>query len=698
MADISKELKAWKEAVYGEEVRQAQVDLSNKLNTEVEAGTAIAKKCEAAEVERVNSEKNRVTTENTRAQNESARITAETGRVNIEKNRVSAEQNRVTVEQNRVTAESDRVNAEKGRVIAETARTSAETGRVNVEKSRVSEFTTLKTASETATAKANKAADDANGAKTNTELATDAANKVITKGEGLISRMEATDLGGVQVGGRNLAQGTLNGYGEEFTKFNGIENECLPPLPVYIKVLTDGLRVGDIVTVRMMYKYKSVVPVAGKIATCCVQAKGNVTEWNIGRIPASSTLTLNGSGEHEFCFNFKINADHLKNSHWLLDIRHNWIQSGAVAFKELKVERGTIATDWTPAPEDKLDTIGGIVTGPLQLQQGYTVHKALGTQGAGDYVKIAQIKILEVYANTSFVISLVQRGWIESTLEIRFANANSLDPTIEHFRYRSGGVGAHLHKSAPSTWDLYIRKSESYDSISVTNVKIPENLHGKINLTWTDIHASTLPSGTVQASAALDASQLPENVTPADAYVVAVEGSSVRSKITLANLFNFIKEKLGSAATHNVVNNATTTVAGFVPDARVVTDLGNKISDTGWINIMGTSMASSQLVAPTAGNVIRYRKKNGIVYLQGTVGVKNLDTSSYSLEICTMPVGYRSAGMFYVSNVSTGNTLARWIIRSTGIIALEWIHKLVDGTNVTGAISWVSIDVSYPAD
>ena len=39
MADISKEIEAWRSAVYGRDVRQAQIDLSNKLNKEVEEGT-----------------------------------------------------------------------------------------------------------------------------------------------------------------------------------------------------------------------------------------------------------------------------------------------------------------------------------------------------------------------------------------------------------------------------------------------------------------------------------------------------------------------------------------------------------------------------------------------------------------------------------------------------------------------------------
>ena len=59
MADISKELKAWKEAVYGEEVRDAQIDLSNKLNNEVEAATETVKNYGAAEAARVEAEKKR---------------------------------------------------------------------------------------------------------------------------------------------------------------------------------------------------------------------------------------------------------------------------------------------------------------------------------------------------------------------------------------------------------------------------------------------------------------------------------------------------------------------------------------------------------------------------------------------------------------------------------------------------------------
>ena len=76
MADISKEIKAWEGAVYGEDVRTAQVDLSNKLNKEVEAATKKVNDYDAAETGRVNAEKARVTAETKRQTDTNSAIQA----------------------------------------------------------------------------------------------------------------------------------------------------------------------------------------------------------------------------------------------------------------------------------------------------------------------------------------------------------------------------------------------------------------------------------------------------------------------------------------------------------------------------------------------------------------------------------------------------------------------------------------------
>lgn len=153
---------------------------------------------------------------------------------------------------------------------------------------------------------------------------------------------------GIVVGGRNLAQRTSSSFTNAFTSFTGGENVC----PSLAKVLTDGLSVGDIITIKLIYKYTDVVATSGQTAICYVQGAGDVTGWRAGKFELSPRKALSGSGEHEFLYSFTITSDHLKNSFWDTNIRHDYVKSGSVQWKMFKVERGNKATDWTPAPED----------------------------------------------------------------------------------------------------------------------------------------------------------------------------------------------------------------------------------------------------------------------------------------------------------------------------------------------------------
>lgn len=153
---------------------------------------------------------------------------------------------------------------------------------------------------------------------------------------------------GIVVGGRNLAQRTSSSFTNAFKSFTGGQNIC----PSLAKVLTDGLSVGDIITIKLIYKYTNVVATSGHTAICYIQGAGDVTDWSAGKFELSPRKTLSGSGEHEFLYSFTITADHLKNSFWDTNIRHDYVQSGSVQWKMYKVERGNKATDWTPAPED----------------------------------------------------------------------------------------------------------------------------------------------------------------------------------------------------------------------------------------------------------------------------------------------------------------------------------------------------------
>lgn len=63
-----------------------------------------------------------------------------------------------------------------------------------------------------------------------------------------------TDFNSLYIGGRNLALTTSNAYSSGYSNFSGIQNTCV----FTANVLTDGLNVGDTITVRILYKYTTI--------------------------------------------------------------------------------------------------------------------------------------------------------------------------------------------------------------------------------------------------------------------------------------------------------------------------------------------------------------------------------------------------------------------------------------------------------
>ena len=206
MADISPEINAFQNAVYGEEVRGSMISLAEKLNDEVEDATetvatfeagfdaaveaaasataaasdaasdatgaatsassaatsanaaaanatskanaaqALSDGISAAETARASAETARRSAEISRANAEAARVTAETARAGSESNRQSAELTRQESETARNSAEISRVSAEATRSANETSRQSAETSRASAESGRVTEFAAMQRA------------------------------------------------------------------------------------------------------------------------------------------------------------------------------------------------------------------------------------------------------------------------------------------------------------------------------------------------------------------------------------------------------------------------------------------------------------------------------------------------------------------------------------------------------------------------
>ena len=145
----------------------------------------------------------------------------------------------------------------------------------------------------------------------------------------------------------------------------------------------------------------------------------------------------------------------------------------------------SVAEDWT------LNTKGW-----SRMQHGYYVHSGEGTTGVSGYVKIAEITVKDAYINSPVRFLVAQRGVRQNVVSLMFNGENNLDPTIYFFNYEGTEFTAYVGKITTSTWGIYIKKREAYDSISITELNVPRGLRDRISITWCNdlVVESELPS------------------------------------------------------------------------------------------------------------------------------------------------------------------------------------------------------------
>lgn len=134
----------------------------------------------------------------------------------------------------------------------------------------------------------------------------------------------------------------------------------------------------------------------------------------------------------------------------------------------------------------------------VSLKQGSFVHRALGLYTSEGYVKIAQIKVITSYPNSPIQLKVVKRGASPQLFTIRFDNASTNDPTVVSFTHTPNEFVGYLVKSATSTWDLYFYTT-SYEDITIVEATISGHAHDVLDVTWTDVGATSLPSGYISS-------------------------------------------------------------------------------------------------------------------------------------------------------------------------------------------------------
>ena len=167
--------------------------------------------------------------------------------------------------------------------------------------------------------------------------------------DGFIQKVQQTTTPMFDGGGINLVQGTSNRWSDSWWNgFNGGTNQTKEVGKFYLS----SLNVGDWVTVVVNYQYQNI---SGNNPSIILQADGDKTGFDYEIFPGRSWQKLQTSSNLNFGafkWSFQINENALKNTYLNLNFRVDNAKGGWLQWCNLKIEKGKIATPWSPAPND----------------------------------------------------------------------------------------------------------------------------------------------------------------------------------------------------------------------------------------------------------------------------------------------------------------------------------------------------------
>ena len=129
------------------------------------------------------------------------------------------------------------------------------------------------------------------------------------------------------------------------------------------------------------------------------------------------------------------------------------------------------------------------------------MNASSGTGGQTGYVKVATFTVKSQYTNMPTVVRYRNRHTMPVELIFRFKNQSRVDPELEFILQvvELTGYGykeAYLYKSATSTWDLIIAKSEAWDSVQILDCQQADG----VSVMFENTHVSTVPSTAIRAT------------------------------------------------------------------------------------------------------------------------------------------------------------------------------------------------------
>lgn len=450
--------------------------------------------------------------------------------------------------------------------------------------------------------------------------------KVETSLTGLTTRVSSTEtnLANLEIGGRNLVLNSdkeyIMGYGIPNTTWTDgyayiglpttrLTNEILPQNNAFLlhpeagKTYTQTIWIETDANIIDL-NAAEISWFTGKYGHVPVAAKIIKLADNSYKLTSTYTVTKG---------DFDIRLFDILHLFSALDISNSGTY---LKFGKLKVEQGNVSTDWTPAPEDVDQQITAVETIASQTADKFNwlvksgtnstdfeltdrtatlVASAINMNGlvtfsglntdlqntinnktnvsylkfssGGNkqgFFKIATLQVKQNYANQNIIFGVNHREHGYTECRIKFSNAGNTDPGMGSFKQTGTPTRAwRIIKTATSTWDLYLAKTDSWDGGRV--IKFDNPYGGGVLVTWSGASAD-LPGGAIIAEQMIADQTTIDGGIITTGYISAdriAAGSITADKIDVNSIFAKDITATGTITGANLIG-ATGTFSGQI--------------------------------------------------------------------------------------------------------------------------------------
>lgn len=339
-------------------------------------------------------------------------------------------------------------------------------------------------------------------------------------------------------------------------------------------------------------------------------------------------------------------------------------------------------------------------------------HTAVGTTGTAGYIGIATIKITSTYANVPLYFEFTSRNKKATPVWIRFTSANSADPTLNSLT-ADGDANVYIRKTATSTWQVIVQKSEAYDQVSVTDFNNGGNyMNGKVTVTWTNTMLTSLPSGYIKAtvlagkrnSADIDnAAKTATNYLKFDSAGLCVGNMTGTLQGNTLITSSGVQIRNGSAVLMNITGTRTEMFSGGTSVMALVSDPAVRIGSNRGMNFYIDTSS------------LRFRKQgyDSLVVTSDGQGFSDLDSSqAISLNCGSNFCQVSNGGVAISTDNSSAHTFSdfalqrnktgewTWVTFSSGIriawlVHGGWAFKANAQTYTDFTLPWTAHNANY---